>query len=184
MDGQGLGRAFLQPSSTSCLKLNSPRTAAMYDRPGREGPPTTGIPLSCVMRLGQRSKSTVFVAVIRLDTHGIAIPYYGVEANGDHEAGECDRLDVLCRHPEVVRYESKLGVPCGVCGLDARSEGRAYIYHRFCGLPAVIRINLWDGLDISRREVVRARLESAVQHPEVYFRAGRTRDASPIRFKP
>ena len=55
MDGEG--RAFLQPSSTSCLKLNWPRMAEMYDRPGREGPPTTGIARSCNMRSGQCSES-------------------------------------------------------------------------------------------------------------------------------
>ena len=52
-DGQLEGRTFLQPSSMSCLQLNWPRTAVMYDRPGREGPPTTGIARSCIMRGGQ-----------------------------------------------------------------------------------------------------------------------------------
>ena len=56
MDEDGQGQTFLQPSSISSLQLNWPRTAVMYDRPGREGPPTTGIARSCIVWGGQHSE--------------------------------------------------------------------------------------------------------------------------------
>ena len=54
------------------------------------------------------------------------------------------------------------------------------MYRWLSGLLGAVRIVLQDGMELSCREVVRARLESAVQRPEAYFPAGRTRAARPL----